>query len=246
MDPQNGLERLVPELLAPDDDLGRTTLGLHVARYEFAARWVHGRTVLDLACGSGYGSALLAQRGAAHVVGVDLSPDAIAYARATYGRPNVEFVVAGAYEFIPPSRFDVAVTLETIEHLPDPRRFVRRLATLVVEGGMIVGSAPTTLSSDVNPFHLHDLGTDELRDIFRSAGLEIVDELVQRQRILLGKLVRRSGEGHFALRRGLARYYASHPAQAVRRMTTLARHGLWNEYLVIAARCMTPDRALPD
>ena len=52
----------------------------HWHRYHFAARWAHGRTVLDVACGEGYGSALLA-RHAARVTGVDISPQAMSRTR---------------------------------------------------------------------------------------------------------------------------------------------------------------------
>lgn len=235
--PTNCLERIVPELLAAGDVLGQATLQLHLARYEFAARWVSGRTVLDLACGSGYGSALLMARGAAHVVGVDISPEAIAYARATHARPGIDYICASAETFAPERPFDVAVSLETIEHVTDPAAFLRRLASFVRPAGMVIGSVPTTLSSDVNPYHLHDFTPGSLRSLFASAGLHISDELTQKQRVVLGPLLRgRGGDGgHFELRRGLARYYVSHPGQALRRARTLLTHGLWNEYLVVAA-----------
>jgi 2-polyprenyl-3-methyl-5-hydroxy-6-metoxy-1,4-benzoquinol methylase len=52
----------------------------HWHRYHFAARWCEGKRVLDVACGEGYGSALLA-RGASRVTGVDISPEAVAHAQ---------------------------------------------------------------------------------------------------------------------------------------------------------------------
>ena len=52
----------------------------HYARYLFATRLCRGKRVLDLGCGCGYGSALLAEA-AARVTGIDSAPEAIAYAR---------------------------------------------------------------------------------------------------------------------------------------------------------------------
>ena len=72
----------------------------HWHRYHFASRFVAGKRVLDLACGEGYGSALLARR-AATVVGVDVSQAAIDHARRTYPNlGNVEFK-AGSCTAIP-------------------------------------------------------------------------------------------------------------------------------------------------
>jgi ubiquinone/menaquinone biosynthesis C-methylase UbiE len=66
----------------------------HWHRYHFAARWCQGKRVLDVACGEGYGTALLARR-AAHVTGADISAEAIAHARSRYGSlANAEFLEA--------------------------------------------------------------------------------------------------------------------------------------------------------
>jgi SAM-dependent methyltransferase len=94
----------------------------HVARYEFvAARLPKGSRVLDLACGVGYGSQILAKAGH-HVLGVDASPDAIAYARSTYLHPNVEYLCASAEDLHVDEigTFDALVSFETIEHLSEP------------------------------------------------------------------------------------------------------------------------------
>jgi 2-polyprenyl-3-methyl-5-hydroxy-6-metoxy-1,4-benzoquinol methylase len=90
----------------------------HWHRYHFAARWAAGQRVLDVACGEGYGSALLA-RGAAHVTGVDVSAQAIAHARSAYAdRANLEFVCASCTALpLADASVDVAVTFETIEHI---------------------------------------------------------------------------------------------------------------------------------
>src|SRR5438552_18667808 len=80
-------ERIVPDETSPG------IVALHLKRYEFAAPRCRGADVLDAGCGVGYGSAFLGEV-AARVVGVDRDEPAIAYARARYGRTNVEFRVA--------------------------------------------------------------------------------------------------------------------------------------------------------
>ena len=141
--------------------------------------------------------------------------------------------------FAPAGGCDVIVSLETIEHLPDARGFVAHLAGLLAPGGILVGSVPTTLSTDVNPFHLHDFTRREFRALFRSLGLETLDELAQDQPFspwgLLSLGSRRSSRRH-QLRQGLVRHYVEHPSLLVRRLLTTLRHGFCNKYLAIAAR----------
>jgi len=79
-------ERIVPDQTAPG------ILALHLKRYEFARPHCVAAEVLDAGCGVGYGSAYLAEV-ASRVVGVDVSEEAIAYARERYRRPNLEFVL---------------------------------------------------------------------------------------------------------------------------------------------------------
>ncbi|MBC8077028.1 MAG: class I SAM-dependent methyltransferase, partial [Chloroflexales bacterium] len=54
----------------------------HYARYLFASSVAAGRRALDVACGTGFGSHLLAESGATHVLGADLAQDAVDYATA--------------------------------------------------------------------------------------------------------------------------------------------------------------------
>ena len=109
----DSLERLVPDALEPGDATGRATLRLHLERYEFAARFLAAGRVLDIACGAGYGTRLLADRAAGRcaVLGVDRSESAIDYARARYGGAGVEFLAADALAFRDPEGFDAIVSL---------------------------------------------------------------------------------------------------------------------------------------
>ena len=231
------LERIVPDQLSADP-FERETLEIHAARYRFAARRVAGQRVLDLACGVGYGSAILKLAGAGQVTGVDLSDQAVAYARERYAAPGVSFICGDGASFSPDNLFDVVVSLETIEHVPDARGFVAQLARFVAPGGVLIGSVPTTLSSDVNPHHLHDFSADEFRALFVSNGLALVDEMTQIQRfspLRLRKLAGHSARS-YQLRPHLGRYYAGHPGMLLRRLWTTMRHGFANHYLVLVGR----------
>ena len=63
----------------------------HLVVYRWIARRIAGLRVVDMACGEGYGSDVLAAAGAAAVVGVDANPEAHEHARLRYVRPNLRF-----------------------------------------------------------------------------------------------------------------------------------------------------------
>ncbi len=111
------LERLVPDELEPGHVTGSETLRLHLERYEFAARHARPGRLLDMACGVGYGTRLLVDRVRPPVsaMGVDISEEAIAYARKRYGGCDVEFRGANALQFHDPDGFDTIVSIETLE-----------------------------------------------------------------------------------------------------------------------------------
>lgn len=234
----DSLERLVPEELAPGDVTGRETLALHLERYEFAAGHACGGRILDIACGVGYGTALLAERvdGAASALGVDISPQALAYAREHYASEGVEFRVADAMEFHDDAGFDLIVSLETIEHLPDPGGFLARVAGLLRPGGVIVASVPTTPSVDLNPHHCHDFNEASFRRLLAPLGLEEIDALQQVQPVKLRSLVLRSETRMRELRRNLPLFYLQHPDALLRRLGSTLRHGFANHYLTLACR----------
>jgi 2-polyprenyl-3-methyl-5-hydroxy-6-metoxy-1,4-benzoquinol methylase len=169
-------ERVIPGQV--NDDLWSE----HLARYAFARRYVHGKRVLDAGCGTGYGSAELAQS-AAEVTGVDIAPDAIEYARANYPIAGLEFVEASCTAVpFPADSFDVVVAFEVIEHLADYRAFLDECARMLTCEGLLMVSSPnkryytrTRAESGPNPFHEHEFEAaefvHELERVFRNVRL---------------------------------------------------------------------------
>jgi ubiquinone/menaquinone biosynthesis C-methylase UbiE len=142
----------------------------HWHRYAFARRYVAGRRVADVACGEGYGSALLAGV-AASVVGVDIAADAIAHARSHYaGLANVRFEQGSAAALpLPDATVDAVVSFETIEHLPreDQSRMIAEFARVLKADGILVLSTPNPIEYTIarqyhNPFHCYEPERAEL------------------------------------------------------------------------------------
>jgi SAM-dependent methyltransferase len=152
-------ERIVPEETAPG------ILAIHLRRYQFAEPWCTGRDVLDAACGVGYGSAHLASV-AATVLGVDVSEEAIAYARRCYRSANVRFEVMDLTALdLPDASFGAACAFEAIEHVADPETAVGELARVLRPDGTLVLStpnAPATTREPANPFHHVEYARDDL------------------------------------------------------------------------------------
>lgn len=96
----------------------------HIQRYELASDFVNDKIVLDMACGSGYGSYLLADKGKAkEITAIDLDAETIRYASFRNQHPNINFLQGDAMKFCRENYFDVIVSFETIEHLPDVNSF---------------------------------------------------------------------------------------------------------------------------
>jgi SAM-dependent methyltransferase len=140
----------------------------HMHRYAWCLAYCKDRDVLDVACGEGYGSALLASQARA-VVGVDISKEAVEHARATYGHIDSVSYICGSATRIPQgdASADVVVSFETIEHLAEQREMLAELKRVLRPDGLLIISSPNkaVYSDDrnyTNEFHIKELYFDEL------------------------------------------------------------------------------------
>ena len=142
----------------------------HLARYNWVALFVSDKKVLDIACGCGHGTLLLAKEGKAKaVIGSDISSKAIRYASIRNSYPNVSFVESNAETFKTDESVDVVVSFETIEHLPNADTFLDNVYSLLTDNGHFYVSTPISkLSEDikpVNPYHLKEWGFLEFQSM---------------------------------------------------------------------------------
>lgn len=121
----------------------------HIARYQFASTLVKDKVVVDLGCGSGYGSKILAEAGASQVIGIDIDPEAIAFCQKEYTNPNLSFHTADAVQIeiffkekLPDLSPDVIVCFEVIEHLIRPLEVIGQLRQILKSGGKLIISTP--------------------------------------------------------------------------------------------------------
>jgi SAM-dependent methyltransferase len=186
----------------------------HVHRYRVAARLCAGLRVVDLACGSGYGSAILRET-ATSVLGIDNDAATIDMAQATVGAEHdVRFEAADALDFLCgdlSDGWDAIVCFEGLEHLQDPRAAVEQLTRHANSGMKLLVSLPNSRTfEERNEFHVTDFGYEEARATL--GGLGDVTFLYQHN--AEGSLIRGAEEGDLQGEFVLADYgepeYANH------------------------------------
>ena len=138
----------------------------HLAVYEWIAERTRGLRVADLACGEGYGSAVLA-RTASAVTGVDANPEAFEHARLRYTAPNLRFERGLVEDFARPC--DAVVFLQTIEHIHEPDKLLAAIAraasTAYISTPNRLTLAPEGAEKSENPWHLREYTATEYREL---------------------------------------------------------------------------------
>ncbi len=151
------LERWIPGFSDP------TTEDSHLKRYHFASQFTAQKKVLDMASGCGKGSNFIATQGKAIAVdGIDLDSEAIRYAKHRYGAPNVCFTAGDATLFVKENYYDVVISFETIEHLPQINSYLQNINKSLTPDGIFLVSTPVSGleidASPKNPYHIQEWG----------------------------------------------------------------------------------------
>lgn len=233
----SSLERIYPDQLDKNDTLGKEALALHLQRYQFAGKYLTPGLVADAACGVGYGSYLLAtgfEKTNTKITAIDIDTDVINYARQRYRHPSIEFLKMDLFDYKSANLFNTIISLETIEHLPDPQQFVLHMTSQLAVGGRFIASAPVTPSVDANPYHLHDFTERSFKKLFTAAGLTEVGSLLQVQRYKPFNVVSKPEGRSNDIRKGLISYYLKNPSSLWKRIKSIGTDGFTNKYLVVA------------
>ena len=149
----------------------------HEARYKFASRYVKGKKVLDIACGTGYGSHILCDSGAEKVVGVDISSETIGFAQINYKIDGIAFKVGNILNInLPKNYFDVVACFETIEHVQNQEKAFMELKSLLKPMGLLIISSPnrkvTSAGKSINDQPANSFHTKEYLTIEFISALE--------------------------------------------------------------------------
>jgi ubiquinone/menaquinone biosynthesis C-methylase UbiE len=144
---------------------------VNLSGYVWAARQVSQLDrlhVLDLACGTGYGSDYLSGK-AGRVVGVDCAPEIVARDRALYGHSGASFLTMdGCALGFRDESFDCILSQDTIEHIRDDRQFVAEVARVLRRTGTLIIFTPHgkgVAYAPEDPYHVREYSHEEFRDI---------------------------------------------------------------------------------
>lgn len=148
----------------------RIRIARHVERYALLRQYASGH-VVDIACGCGYGSYLLATNpDVTHVTGVDASEEAIAHANGHFATEKATFEHADIATFTSARKVDLVISVETVEHLRDISVFNAFLERNDVKKFIV--TYPSKKTTHYNKYHFHDLTLDRARALFSEYRLE--------------------------------------------------------------------------
>lgn len=165
----------------------------HYHRYALAAGFTAGARVLDLACGEGFGPALLAAE-AREVVGVDIDPQTVQHATAHYCRDNLHFTVGSMVDpqlLDGAEPFDVITCFEALEHVEEQDTLIAVVARLLVPDGLLLTSTPDVAvysheHGNDNPFHVRELTEPEFQALLGGSFGHVA---ILRQNVTVGSLI---------------------------------------------------------
>ena len=163
----------------------------HIHRYAVILDVLKGKDVLDVACGEGYGTAMIADV-ARYVTGVDISNEAVNHASTTYRKDNLVFREGSAINLdFRDASFDVVVSFETLEHLREQEKMLAEIRRVLRPDGFLVISSPNRPiymeeRGEHNEFHVKELDFNELDHLLK-ASFPVVRYFGQR--MLMGSVI---------------------------------------------------------
>ena len=149
------------ERVVTDEGGFNPTYQRHVATYRLCAPLLPDGRVLDLGCGVGHSFSELAPR---ESVGVDLSADALA------GQERETHVADMRALPLPDASFASVLSVQSIEHVPDPERVFAEVVRVLEPGGTAIFVTPNRLEfakpdEIIDPYHYIEFDPRELADI---------------------------------------------------------------------------------
>lgn len=148
------------------EDSNNVTVQRCFFAYEFAEKYISGKSVADVGCANGYGTVHLAKF-AKEITGFDYSVETIEQNKKTYAdKPNMGFVQCKVPPIALPSEsVDVVTAFQFIEHIHDQLGFIKDVKRVLKPGGVFICTTPNAVMSIArNPFHVHEYTFKEMRE----------------------------------------------------------------------------------
>jgi len=148
----------------------------HKARYEFSKRFARDKRIIDIGCGTGYGTLYLAQV-ASWAVGIDIDKETICQAEKQYQKENLQFVVMDGIKLaFPDSIFDFVCSFEVIEHIEKQKEYICEIKRTLRNNGILMISTPNRIThpfAGLNPHHYKEFSPGEFESFLSSFFREV-------------------------------------------------------------------------
>jgi methionine biosynthesis protein MetW len=148
-----------------------------------------GSRVLDVGCGTGSVSRIIADTRGAQIIGIEPDSCRAAAARARGLEVHEQLFTAAILQELKP--FDVIVFADVLEHVADPSSFLQLAHRALLPGGRVIASVPNVAHwsvrvdllrgrFDYQPFgirdatHLRWFTAESVRELFESNSLRVV------------------------------------------------------------------------
>jgi SAM-dependent methyltransferase len=171
---------------------------MHIATYRFAESFAQGKRVLDFGCGSGYGSARMAEV-ATSVDAVDVAEDAVAHAKEKFLRPNLRFTRIDPSAPLPfaNASFDTVLSFQVFEHVTNVDHYLSEIRRVLVPGGTLILVTPDRstrllpLQRPWNRWHVKEYSARSLESVMRRTFADVQMQLMSGRRDVIDVELRR-------------------------------------------------------
>jgi ubiquinone/menaquinone biosynthesis C-methylase UbiE len=158
------------ERFVPDAGVSNRLYCEHLSRYHYALPFCRGKRILDLGCGTGYGTHILS-KSAKEIIGVDIAKEAVDYAKKNYANSNLRYGQMDAIQIdFEDNSFDTVVSFELFEHVHDQEMLLRQAKRVLSDDGKLIISTPdkeryNASLSNPNKFHICEVSEEEFRHV---------------------------------------------------------------------------------
>jgi len=147
-----------------------------LAIYNLAVPYVKGKTILDAGCGTGLGCSTLLEAGANDIEAFDISEKALRFARKNFGSKRIVFKKADfEKDKFPLSKYDIAISIEVIEHIKNYRFYLDNIALSLKNKGLLFLTTPNAPKPFYNnPYHLRYFTDKEVCLLLKEANFKVI------------------------------------------------------------------------
>lgn len=137
---------------------------------------VRGKKILDAGCGTGYADEIFVKQGAKMIDAYDISSEALTFAKKHYSNKQIHFQkkdlnTAVFYR----EYYDVAVSMEVLEHVKNYRFHLKQLHAALKKGGLLFLSTPNgAFTTNANKYHIKEFSYDEIVQLLSETGFTIL------------------------------------------------------------------------